>query len=227
MNIFADFTARIIKAVEALDLKDKEGASPDLSRIAVEPPRDASHGDLATNAAMVLAKPTGQNPRALAERLVQALRNDADVAAAEVAGPGFVNLRLKDGFWQAHLTALLGEGRNYGRSNIGGGKKTNVEYVSANPTGPMHVGHCRGAVVGDTLANLMAFAGYDVTKEYIINDAGAQIDVLGRSVYAALSRGARRRDRRDSAWPLSRRLLGSGRPGAGERVRPQPAANAG
>ncbi|MCP9231446.1 arginine--tRNA ligase [Mesorhizobium sp. M0045] len=182
MNIFADFNARIIKAVEALDLKDKDGASPDLSRIAVEPPRDASHGDLATNAAMVLAKPTGQNPRALAERLAEALRADEDIAAAEIAGPGFVNLRLKDGFWQAHLTALLGEGRNYGRSTIGGGKKTNVEYVSANPTGPMHVGHCRGAVVGDALANLMAFAGYDVTKEYVINDAGSQIDVLGRSV---------------------------------------------
>ncbi|MCZ8544783.1 arginine--tRNA ligase [Mesorhizobium qingshengii] len=182
MNIFADFTARITKAVEALDLKDNEGVSPDLSRIAVEPPRDASHGDLATNAAMVLAKPTGQNPRVLAERLAQALRDDKDVAAAEVAGPGFVNLRLKDGFWQAHLTALLGEGRNYGRSTVGGGRKTNVEYVSANPTGPMHVGHCRGAVVGDALANLMAFAGYDVTKEYVINDAGSQIDVLGRSV---------------------------------------------
>ncbi|MER9867579.1 arginine--tRNA ligase [Mesorhizobium sp. M0136] len=182
MNIFADFNARIIKAVEALDLKDKDGVSPDLSRIAVEPPRDASHGDLATNAAMVLAKPTGQNPRALAERLAEAVRADEDIAAAEIAGPGFVNLRLKDGFWQAHLTTLLGEGRNYGRSTVGGGKKTNVEYVSANPTGPMHVGHCRGAVVGDALANLMAFAGYDVTKEYVINDAGSQIDVLGRSV---------------------------------------------
>ncbi|MBZ9895154.1 arginine--tRNA ligase [Mesorhizobium sp. BR1-1-6] len=181
MNIFADFTARIIKAVETLDLKDNDGVSPDLSRIAVEPPRDASHGDLATNAAMVLAKPTGQNPRVLAERLALALRDDKDIAAAEVAGPGFVNLRLKDGFWQAHLTMLLGEGRNYGRSSIGGGRKANVEYVSANPTGPMHVGHCRGAVVGDALANLMAFAGYDVTKEYVINDAGSQIDVLGRS----------------------------------------------
>ncbi|RUU31197.1 arginine--tRNA ligase, partial [Mesorhizobium sp. M6A.T.Ca.TU.002.02.2.1] len=182
MNIFADFNARITRAVEALDLKDKDGGTLDLSRIAVEPPRDASHGDLATNAAMVLAKPTGQSPRALAERLAQALRADTDIAAAEIAGPGFVNLRLKDAFWQVHLTALLGEGRNYGRSTVGGGKKANVEYVSANPTGPMHVGHCRGAVVGDALANLMAFAGYDVTKEYVINDAGSQIDVLGRSV---------------------------------------------
>ncbi|TGS17114.1 arginine--tRNA ligase [Mesorhizobium sp. M2E.F.Ca.ET.209.01.1.1] len=181
MNIFADFNARIVKAVEALDLKDKDGAALDLSRIAVEPPRDASHGDLATNAAMVLAKPTGQNPRALAEKLAGALRGDADIASADIAGPGFVNLRLKNAFWHAHLGALLGEGRNYGRSTIGGGRKANVEYVSANPTGPMHVGHCRGAVVGDTLANLMAFAGYDVTKEYVINDAGSQIDVLGRS----------------------------------------------
>ncbi|MGB3646214.1 MAG: arginine--tRNA ligase [Mesorhizobium sp.] len=182
MNIFADFTARIVKTVEALDLKDKDGAAPDLSRIAVEPPRDATHGDLATNAAMVLAKPTGQNPRALAERIAEALRQDGDVASAEIAGPGFVNLRLRDGFWQGHLAGLLGEGRDYGRSGIGHGRKVNVEYVSANPTGPMHVGHCRGAVVGDALANLMAFAGYDVTKEYIINDAGVQIDVLGRSV---------------------------------------------
>lgn len=183
MNIFADFNARIVNAVEALDLKDKEGGTLDLSRIAVEPPRDASHGDLATNAAMVLAKPTGQNPRALAEKLAEALRGDADIASAEIAGPGFVNLRLTDAFWHTHLAALLGEGRNYGRSTIGGGRKANVEYVSANPTGPMHVGHCRGAVVGDTLANLMAFAGYDVTKEYVINDAGSQIDVLGRSAF--------------------------------------------
>lgn len=181
MNIFADFSARIIKAVETFDLKDKDGDVLDLSRVTVEPPRDASHGDLATNAAMVLAKPAGQNPRALAERLVEALKGDGDVASAEVAGPGFVNLKLTDGFWQVHLADLLAEGRSYGRSTVGQGRRANVEYVSANPTGPMHVGHCRGAVVGDTLANLMAFAGYDVTKEYLINDAGAQIDVLGRS----------------------------------------------
>ncbi len=181
MNIFADFTERVIKAVQALDLKDKDGSAPDLSRIAVEPPRDASHGDLATNAAMVLARSVGQNPRALAETLATVLRDDADVANVEVAGPGFVNMRLSDGFWQAHLKTILAEGSNYGRSTIGAGTRTNVEYVSANPTGPMHVGHCRGAVVGDALANLLAFAGYDVTKEYLINDAGAQIDVLARS----------------------------------------------
>jgi arginyl-tRNA synthetase len=182
MNIFADFTARITKAVEALDLKDKEGTAPDLSRIAVEPPRDASHGDLATNAAMVLAKPTGQNPRALAEKIAEALRGDADIASADIAGPGFVNLRLTERFWQAHLVDILDAGRDFGRSTVGKGHSTNVEYVSANPTGPMHVGHCRGAVVGDTLANLLAFAGYAVVKEYVINDAGVQIDVLGRSV---------------------------------------------
>jgi arginyl-tRNA synthetase len=182
MNIFADFSARITKAVQALDLKDKDGQQLDLSRIAVEPPRDASHGDLATNAAMVLAKPAGQNPRALAERLATAFSADSDVASVEVAGPGFVNLRLNDGFWQRHLADILARGTDYGRSTVGAGRKINVEYVSANPTGPMHVGHCRGAVVGDALANLLAFAGYEVTKEYLINDAGAQIDVLARSV---------------------------------------------
>ena len=181
MNIFADFAARIKQAVQAIDLKATDGAALDLSRIAVEPPRDASHGDLATNVAMVLAKPAGQNPRALAERIAAALWADPDIVAADVAGPGFVNLRLADGFWQAHLTTILATGTAYGRSTIGAGVKTNVEYVSANPTGPMHVGHCRGAVVGDALANLLEFAGYDVTKEYYINDAGAQIDVLARS----------------------------------------------
>ncbi|MEP9386992.1 arginine--tRNA ligase [Mesorhizobium sp. KR9-304] len=182
MNIFADFNERVVKAVEGLGLKAADGGALDLSRIAVEPPRDASHGDLATNAAMVLARPAGQNPRALAETIAAALRSDKDVVSVDVAGPGFVNIRLADGFWQAHLAVILAAGTDYGRSKVGAGRKTNVEYVSANPTGPMHVGHCRGAVVGDALANLLAFAGYDVTKEYLINDAGAQIDVLARSV---------------------------------------------
>ena len=181
MNIFADFNARIIKIVETLDLKDKDGANVDTSRVTVEPPRDATHGDLATNVAMVLAKPAGQNPRVLAQSIVERLGEDPDVAGAEVAGPGFVNMRLTDGFWHAHLAAILADGVNYGGSKLGAGSKVNVEYVSANPTGPMHVGHCRGAVVGDALANLLAFAGYEVTKEYLINDAGAQIDVLARS----------------------------------------------
>ena len=182
MNIFADFSARINKAVEALELKDKDGGALDLSRVSVDPPRDATHGDLATNAAMVLAKAAGQNPRALAEMIAARLREDADVASVDVAGPGFVNLGLSDGFWQKHLADVLNAGADYGRSTIGVGQKVNVEYVSANPTGPMHVGHCRGAVVGDALANLLAFAGYSVTKEYLINDAGAQIDVLAKSV---------------------------------------------
>ena len=182
MNIFADFNERIKKVVEGLGIERKDGGLLDLDRITVEPPRDASHGDLATNAAMVLAKPAGENPRALAEKIAAELIRDADVAGAEVAGPGFVNLKLNGRFWQARLAGILGAGRDYGRSNIGVGTKVNVEYVSANPTGPMHVGHCRGAVVGDTVANLLAFTGYDVTKEYYINDAGVQIDVVGRSV---------------------------------------------
>ncbi len=182
MNIFADFNARIAKVVEGLSLSPTDGSALDLSRLTVSPPRDEAHGDIASNAAMVLAKAVGVNPRALAEQIAEALRQDPDVAAVEVAGPGFVNLKLSDRFWLSALRTMLAEGADYGRSTIGGGKKTNVEYVSANPTGPMHVGHCRGAVVGDVLANLMSFAGYDVTKEYYINDAGAQIDVLGRSV---------------------------------------------
>jgi arginyl-tRNA synthetase len=181
MNIFADFNERIRKCVQTLDLKDKDGHAFDLSRIAVELPRDPSHGDLATNAAMVLAKPAGQNPRALAEQIAKLLAVDPDVSSAEPAGPGFVNLRLNDSYWQRFLGTVLDGGRDYGRSGVGRGTKVNVEYVSANPTGPMHVGHCRGAVVGDALANLLAFAGYAVTKEYVINDAGSQIDVLGRS----------------------------------------------
>jgi len=182
MNIFADFSARVKKAIETLGLQPKDGGILDVTRVTVEPPRDASHGDLATNAAMVLAKAVGENPRALAEKLAAELAKDADVAETSVAGPGFVNLRLAQSFWHARLGEILDSGTEYGRSTLGGGKKINVEYVSANPTGPMHVGHCRGAVVGDALANLMAFAGYDVTREYYINDAGAQIDVLGRSV---------------------------------------------
>ncbi len=182
MNIFAQFASRIRNVIQTLGLESQSGDALDLTRITVEPPRDASHGDLATNAAMVLAKAVGQNPRALAEKIAAALADDPDVSAAEVAGPGFVNLRLGDGFWQQRLTEILDAAGDYGRSDVGGGKKVNVEYVSANPTGPMHVGHCRGAVVGDTLANIMAFAGYEVTKEYYINDAGAQIDVLAQSV---------------------------------------------
>lgn len=182
MNIFQDFTSRIEAVIAALGLTTADGSAPDLSRIAVEPPRDPSHGDLACNAAMVLAKSAGQNPRALAEALAAKIREDKDVGTVDVAGPGFINIRLNPVFWQNHLASVLASGAAYGRSALGGGRKINVEYVSANPTGPMHVGHCRGAVFGDGLANLLAYAGYDVTKEYYINDAGVQIDVLARSV---------------------------------------------
>ncbi len=182
MNIFADFDARIKKTLQDIDLKIKDGGDLDLSRVGVEPPRDATHGDIATNAAMVLSKSVGQNPRELATRIADALKNDVDVESVDVAGPGFINLRLKASYWQRELGSMLAAGRDFGRSKLGAGSKVNVEYVSANPTGPMHVGHCRGAVVGDVLANLLKFAGFDVTKEYYINDAGAQIDVLARSV---------------------------------------------
>ncbi|RKF08281.1 arginine--tRNA ligase [Oceaniradius stylonematis] len=181
MNIFALFRDRITDAVQRMDLTAADGSAPDLSRIQVEPPRDPDHGDLATNAAMVLAKKVGQNPRELAQRIADAMAADADVSEASVAGPGFVNLRLSDGFWTAQLAEILDKGVAYGRSEMGQGININVEYVSANPTGPMHVGHCRGAVVGDTLANLLAFAGHDVVKEYYINDAGVQVMALGRS----------------------------------------------
>ena len=183
MNLFTDFEARIKTALEQIDLVREKRSELDFGRIAVEPPRDASHGDVATNAAMVLAKPLGTNPRALADVIIAKLKEDADVADISVAGPGFINIRLAVGYWQRLLASMIGAGTDYGRSTLGKGKKVNVEYVSANPTGPMHVGHCRGAVVGDALANLLAFAGYGVEKEYYINDAGSQIDVLARSVF--------------------------------------------
>ena len=182
MDIFADFDQRVARAIERLGWKTPDGAALDLSRVVVEPPRDAANGDLAVNAAMVLAKQVGKNPRALAIELMGELAAEPGVAETEVAGPGFLNLRLAPDYWAAFLAGILDAGRDFGRS--GRTKdKVNVEYVSANPTGPMHVGHCRGAVVGDALANLLAFAGHDVTKEYYINDAGAQVDVLARSAY--------------------------------------------
>ncbi|MBX4972489.1 arginine--tRNA ligase [Rhizobium lentis] len=183
MNLFTDFEARIKTALEQIDLVRERRSELDFGRITVEPPRDASHGDVATNAAMVLAKPLGTNPRALADVIIAKLKEDADVADVSVAGPGFINIRLAVGYWQRLLASMIGAGTDYGRSTLGEGRKVNVEYVSANPTGPMHVGHCRGAVVGDALANLLAFAGYGVEKEYYINDAGSQIDVLARSVF--------------------------------------------
>jgi arginyl-tRNA synthetase len=183
MNLFADFDKRIKNALETIDIIKEKRGEVDFGRLTVEPPRDQSHGDVATNAAMVLAKPLGTNPRALADLISAALRNDPDVSEVSVAGPGFINIRLSTVYWQRILGSMIEAGTDYGRSAVGAGKKTNVEYVSANPTGPMHVGHCRGAVVGDALANLLSFAGYDVVKEYYINDAGGQIEVLARSVF--------------------------------------------
>lgn len=181
MNIFALFRDRITDAVKKMDLAGVEGGEFDFSRVNVEPPRDPDHGDLATNAAMVIAGKVGETPRALAGRIADAMALDEDVSEAAVAGPGFVNLRLSNRFWTARLAEIMAAGADYGRGTARRAMRINVEYVSANPTGPMHVGHCRGAVVGDTLANLLAFAGHDVTKEYYINDAGAQVAALGRS----------------------------------------------
>ncbi len=183
MNLFTDFDSRIKTVLENLEIVREKRSELDFGRISVEPPRDQSHGDVATNAAMVLAKPLGLNPRALADLIVAELKNDPEVADVSVAGPGFINVRLSVAYWQKLLAAVVKAGADYGRGSLGAGRKVNVEYVSANPTGPMHVGHCRGAVVGDALANLLAFAGYDVTKEYYINDAGSQIDVLARSAF--------------------------------------------
>mgnify|MGYP002620595307 CR=1 FL=1 len=183
MDVFAEVEAKVLDALAGLQKKKALPQGLDLSNVAVEQPRDPAHGDLACNAAMVLAKAAGKKPRDIAEALAAELQGDADVVSAEVAGPGFLNLRLRADFWHGVVRAILSRGARYGASDVGQGARTNVEYVSANPTGPMHVGHCRGAVFGDALANLLAFAGYDVTREYYINDAGGQVDVLARSVF--------------------------------------------
>ncbi len=175
--------ARVHAICAALAAEGQWPAGIDFSRVVVEPPRDATHGDMATNAAMVLAKDAKAKPRDLADRIAEKLRADDLIANVEVAGPGFINLTLKPQVWADALRTVLREGASYGKSAVGGGAKVNVEYVSANPTGPMHVGHCRGAVFGDALASLLQFAGYDVTREYYINDAGAQVDVLARSAF--------------------------------------------
>lgn len=180
MNVFQVFGERVRAALRTLDLGLTDA---DLARVTVEPPRDPAHGDVATNAAMVLAKGLGRKPRDIADALAAELARDADVNAAEVAGPGFINLRLAPSVWSGVVGAILRDEDGFGRSTVGAARKVNVEYVSANPTGPMHVGHCRGAVVGDALAGLLAFAGHDVTKEYYINDAGGQVDVLARSAF--------------------------------------------
>jgi arginyl-tRNA synthetase len=182
-TLYARYAAHIDAALDALE---KEGVlQPGVGRrnLTVEPPRDASHGDLAANAAMVLAKPAGMNPRALAEALAAKLNAIEDVASVDVAGPGFINVRLTDDAWRAELALIAEGGADYGRSTLGKGSIVNVEYVSANPTGPMHMGHCRGAVVGDALATLLEHAGHKVIREYYVNDAGGQVDVLARSAH--------------------------------------------
>ncbi|NKX46688.1 arginine--tRNA ligase [Rhodobacteraceae bacterium R_SAG8] len=183
MNLFADIRSLVLSTLDTLvaDGFLPEGLSFDA--ITVEPPRDAAHGDMATNAAMVLAKPARMKPRDIAEKLAEKLAEDPRITAADVAGPGFLNLRLSAAVWQGVVGAVLGQGTDFGRGDLGQGKRVNVEYVSANPTGPLHVGHTRGAVFGDALASLLDFAGFDVTREYYINDGGAQVDVLARSVY--------------------------------------------
>ena len=182
-NIFAVVLDKVRAANNALVAEGALPAAIDQSRIVVEPPREVAHGDMATNAAMVLAKDAGKKPRELAEAIAAKLRADDLVAKAEVAGPGFINLTLKPWAWVGALRAILSQGTHYGRGKMGQGNAVNVEYVSANPTGPMHVGHCRGAVFGDALANLLAFSGYNVTREYYVNDAGAQVDALARSAF--------------------------------------------
>ena len=183
MNLFSDIRALVIDSLTAMTAEGTLPEALDFANVAVEPPRDAAHGDMATNAAMVLAKPAKMKPRDIADALAAKLAQDARITSAEVAGPGFLNLRLSPVVWQGVLGAVLDSGLDYGRANLGQGKRVNVEYVSANPTGPLHVGHTRGAVFGDALASLLAYAGYDVTREYYINDGGGQVDVLARSVY--------------------------------------------
>jgi arginyl-tRNA synthetase len=183
MNLFADIRALVLSDLAAMSEAGELPVGLAVDNVTVEPPRDAAHGDMATNAAMVLAKPAGMKPRDIAEALAARLANDPRITSAEVAGPGFLNLRLAPSVWQGVVGAVLAAGKDYGRSDMGQGKRVNVEYVSANPTGPLHVGHTRGAVFGDALASLLDFAGHDVTREYYINDGGAQVDVLARSVY--------------------------------------------
>ncbi|MEO0425956.1 MAG: arginine--tRNA ligase [Pseudomonadota bacterium] len=183
MNLFADIKTLTVACLEECTA---EGVLPEglsFDNVAVEPPRDAAHGDMATNAAMVLAKPAGRKPRDIAEALAGKLALDPRIASAEVAGPGFINLRLEAQAWRDVLASILANPEGYGRSALGAGKRVNVEFVSANPTGPLHVGHTRGAVFGDALARLLDYAGYEVTKEYYINDGGAQVDVLARSAF--------------------------------------------
>jgi arginyl-tRNA synthetase len=183
MNLFAEIRSLVIDCLNHMEVNKDLPEGLNFASVTVEPPRDTVHGDMATNAAMVLAKTSGLKPRDIAKKLASLLLADTRVAFAEVAGPGFLNLRLAPKVWENVLSAILQNPEQYGRAKIGLGKRVNVEFVSANPTGPLHVGHTRGAVFGDALASLLDFAGYEVTREYYINDGGTQVDVLARSVY--------------------------------------------
>jgi arginyl-tRNA synthetase len=189
MSLYAQYAALLDRVLDELVTDGALPAELDRKNVTVEPPRDPSHGDLATNAAMVLAKAAGTNPRALAEAIKPKLEALPPVTSVEIAGPGFINLRLKPDAWRDELKTILREGEEYGLSRIGNNERVNVEYVSANPTGPLHMGHCRGAVVGDSLARLLEAAGFRVTKEYYVNDAGAQVNTLARSVYFRYRKG--------------------------------------
>ena len=183
MSLYAQYAALLDGVLDELVAEGVLPAGLDRGHVTVEPPRDPSHGDLAINAAMVLAKPAGTNPRALAELIKTRLEALPPVTSAEIAGPGFINLRLDPDAWRDELRTILREGERYGLCTVGNNERVNVEYVSANPTGPLHMGHCRGAVVGDSLARILEAAGFRVTKEYYVNDAGSQVDTLARSLH--------------------------------------------
>lgn len=183
MNIFGQYREKIILYLNEMRAEGFIPAEISFDAVTAEPPRDSSHGDISTNAAMVIAKPAGKKPREIAEELAKRLKKTEGVEKVEIAGPGFINLRLAKEIWQGMIKELLNADSSYGNSEIGGGRRVNVEYVSANPTGPMHIGHSRGAVVGDVIASLLIKAGYDVTREYYINDSGSQVENLAKSAY--------------------------------------------
>ena len=224
MSIYARYSALLGEVLDALEAEGSLPAGLNRKPVAVEPPRDPSHGDLATNAAMVLSKGAGTNPRALAGLIAPKLEALPDVTEVSVAGPGFINLRLSDAAWRQELASVLSEGEDYGLSEVGAGERVNVEYVSANPTGPMHMGHCRGAVVGDALANLLVAAGFAVTREYYVNDAGSQVDTLARSAHLRYREALGAKRRRHSRGTVPGRLSDPGRQGPRGRVwrRPMP-----
>ncbi len=218
MNIFAEVESRTRTALESLQSEGVLPADIQLPKFEAEPPRDASHGDIAVNAALVLAKAAKMKPRDIAEALKAKLEAYPDITKIEVAGPGFLNITFKGDVWHGLVRTILKQGVGYGAGSAKDSGKLNVEYVSANPTGPMHVGHCRGAVFGDALANLLVFAGYDVTREYYINDAGGQVNVLARSAFLRYREALGEDIGAIPGRSLSRRLSEARRRSAGERA---------